>query len=200
MSEIRTLGRRAFLAVASAAVWSAAACAPRTTVLQPITFSGMSPIRLAVGRVDVADGYIAPGRLPNVEHLMRETPAAAMRRWTVERLQVTGGPGIARFTIEDASLIQEDLPRTTGLQGLFTVDQTQRLTLSLAARIEAFGAPGRSDAFARVRATRTVTVPETADAGERQAIQHRMLAQGMADLNDQLDRNIRQYLGGWIAY
>ncbi len=169
------------------------------TVLPEIGFTGRPPIELAVARIEVVQRYQPPGVPPHVEHQFLQVPSDVIRRWAEQRLRAVGSTGTATVVIEDAGVVEEQLPRTTGLRGAFTVDQSQRYRLTMAVRIEAANPANRTSGFASGHVERTVTVAEDISPPEREVTWYHLVETAAADLDTQLEASIRQHLGPLVV-
>lgn len=169
--------------------------------LPELSYKHLEPLRLDVARIDVADEYTAPAAAPHVEHLFPMPPARALRRWADDRLVAAGTPGrYARFVIQDARVIETELPRTRGVRGAFTTDQTHRYELTLAAALEIREERGNfRNAFASAKAMRSRTTAEGITLNEREKAWHELLEMTMADLNTSLERQIREDLARYLV-
>jgi hypothetical protein len=147
------------------------------------------------------DEYQEPLRPPNVDHLFPTPPERAMRRWATDRLVASGTPDrYARFVIQDAKVIESELPRTEGVRGAFTTDQTQRYDLTLSAALEIREERGNFRAgFVSANTSRSRTVAEDITVNDRERIWFEMLEQAMNDLNAELERQIRANLTRFTA-
>jgi hypothetical protein len=187
-----------------------AACsnAPDPVRFPDLTYAHLGAIRLAVARIEIVDAYRPPLAAPNVEHRMPASPAATMRRWAQDRLVAAGGPGAApggpgaapaaRFVIRDARVTETELPRTQGLQGLFTTDQGQRYDLRMEAAVEVLDAGGRAIATASAVATRSRTIAEDASLDERERLWFAMVEEATNALTAELERRMHQNLARYI--
>src|SRR3546814_9353413 len=101
-----------------------------------------------------------------------------MRRWVRERLQPVGTAVVARVYIEQAGVRSDALARTPGIEGVFTVDQSERLTANFGMRVE-IQRPG-SSGYVTGAAERSITVPENETLTEREAIWFRLTERTMA--------------------
>lgn len=172
---------------------------PAPLVLPPIGFAGRAPIELNVGRIEVVQRYQPPGTPPHVEHLFLQVPSDVIRRWAEQRLRAVGTLGTATVIIEDAGVVEEQLPRTPGLRGVFTVDQAQRYTVTLAVRVDADNPTIRTAGFASAHVERSVTVAEDAAPPDREATWYHLIETAAADLDGQLDASIRQHLAPLVV-
>ena len=201
MSADRIFTRRTIL-IGSAAICALAACdtpAPRRRT-PDLTYGHLGRFRLDVARIDVVSTYKSPFAPPNIEHQLPTSPEQAMRRWAADRLVATGAPGrVAQFIIEDAKVTDTALPRTPGVRGAFTTDQTDRYDASLAARLKVLADRGNlREGEASAWATRSRTVPEGITVNGREQVLFELVESSMNDFNAELDRQIRANLAQFL--
>ncbi|HEX2113817.1 MAG TPA: hypothetical protein VHM01_05385 [Alphaproteobacteria bacterium] len=158
-----------------------------------LTYGHLGIMRFDVERVEIASEYQPPLRAPNVDHLFPTPPERVMRRWAQDRLAANGTPGrFVRFVILDAKVIETNLPRTTGLTGAFTKDQSQRYDLTLSAAIEVREDRGNfRTGYATASTSRSRTVREDITVNDREKVWFEMLEQAMNELNAELDRQVK---------
>lgn len=177
-----------------------AACStsPHRYGFDDITYSHLSPFALDVAVIDIVNDYRGPRRAPNVEHLFPIEPADAATRWARDRLVAVGSNGSARFTVLQASAVEVPLDRTTGLQGLFVDEQSERYDAVIEVRLELQNAQGMRTGIVTARAQRSQTVVEDATLNEREMVWYSLTEALMSDLDAELDRNIREHLGAFL--
>lgn len=187
--------RRYWVAVWTVFALALAGCqsTPQPVRFPDLTYGHLGAMRLEVERVDIDSEYQAPLRAPNVDHLFSTPPERAMRRWAQDRLAASGAPGRhARFVITDAKVTETNLPRTTGLTGAFTKDQSQRYDLAMGAAIEIREDRGNYRVgYATASTSRSRTVREDITVNEREKVWFEMLEQAMNELNAELERQIK---------
>lgn len=178
-----------------------AACAtpPPQNQFPELTYGHLEPIRLAVGEVRVEQAYTPSLAPPQVEHIMPVAPAAAATRWARDRLQATGGDLSAIFVVRDASVTETNLPRTGGLQGVFTTDASERYDARLVVELIVRNAGGRTIGVATAQADRSQTVLENISLKEREQIWFDMVDRLMQDINRQLEQTIPEALYPYVA-
>jgi hypothetical protein len=179
-----------------------AACAggppPRPAFAEP-SFAQYGPLTFDALRFEVRDEYVPPLKAPNVEHEMPLRPAAAAVRWANDRIRIGGRTARTVFVrVRRAPVIETDLRKTTGLRGLLTTDQAQRYDAELEVAVELVSAAGQRDGHASALVRRSVTVPENISINGRDRVLHGLVEQLMADLNGELERNIRVHLGAFM--
>lgn len=190
------------LGLAGLAASSLAACSdsPARQRLPELTYGHLGTFRLDVARIDIVNQYRSPLTAPHVDHVMPVPPERTLERWARDRLAATGAAGaIARYTIEDAKMIETELKRTQGVRGAFTTDQAQRYDLSMAASLEILDDRGLiRQAYASAAATRFRTVPEGISINEREKVWFDLVEASMNDINAELDRQIRANMARFL--
>jgi hypothetical protein len=166
-----------------------------------LTYGHLGVMRLDVERVEIASDYQAPLRPPNVDHLFPTPPERVMRRWAQDRLAANGTPGrYARFVITDAKVTETNLPRSTGITGAFTKDQSQRYDLSMSAAIEIREDRGNfRSGYATASTSRSRTVREDITINDREKLWFEMLEQAMNELNTELERQIKGNMARFLV-
>ncbi len=201
------ISRRGFagLVLAAAAAFGTAGLtgcdtpAPRRRFPE-LTYGHLGKFRLDVARIDIVSEYKAPFAPPNIDHLLPVSPEQTMRRWATDRLQAIGTPGrTAQFIIQDAKVTDTALPRTQGIKGAFTTDQTDRYDASFQARLLVRSERGGlREGEASAWATRSRTIPEGITLNAREQTQFELVEATMNDLNAELDRQIYANLSQFL--
>lgn len=173
--------------------------APPGAQFAEITFQQYPRFNFAVGRIEIVREYMAPATPPHVDHLSPVPPLQMAERWARDRLAATGGPGELRYVIKRASVIESQLPRTTGIRGAFTNDQTQRYEAVVEVEIEIRNERGYRDGIATGRAERRRSVAEDISLAERERVWFAMTEELGRDLNLELERGIQGALGRFLA-
>lgn len=163
-----------------------------------LTFQHLGKIELNVASIDIVQAYKPPMKAPNVEHRFPTSPMTALSRWGHDRLMASGAQGYARFSILDAAVSETALVMKDGIKGAFTKDQSERYDAALEARLEIFNAAGTSLGFTDAKASRSLTVREDATVNDREKAWFNLTEALMKDINAELEKNISQYLGGYL--
>ena len=163
-----------------------------------LTFAHLPIFSLDVARVEVVSDYASPMKTPNVEHLFPTPPEKGLRRWAADRLKAGGKKGSARFVIHNAAITETALPITKGLKGAFKKEQSERYEAVVEASLEILDARGFRKGFASARLTRSRTVREDATLNQREAVWFAMTEALLNDFDKELEKNIRQYLLGYL--
>lgn len=171
---------------------------PRPTFPQ-LTYGHLGALTFEAASVEVVNEYKPPMAAPNVEHNAPLAPADAGLQWARDRIKVTGqGSRTVRVIVRNARIVETDLRKTQGLRGAFTTDQAQRYDATLEMVVEVRGERGFRDAFATATVERSTTVPETITLNDRDRVMFGLVEDLMKDLNSQLERNIREFLGAFL--
>jgi len=194
----RSLLPASLAALALVGVLVACDTAPPRPTYPDIRFTSAPPIRLAVGGVDIRSDFKPTFRSPNVEHLFPVPPARAAENWAHDRLQAAGGPQRARFTIQDASVKETELPKKSGITATFTKEPAEQYDATLSCTLEIVddhGVPLRSVA---VKVTRSRSVLEGITPNERDQAWYDLTKALMADFDQQMSAEISAHFGGFF--
>jgi hypothetical protein len=173
--------------------------APPGAQFADITFQQFPRYSFAVGKIEIVREYMSPGAPPNVEHQFPVTPMQMAERWARDRLDAVGGPGELRYVIKRASVVETQLPRTTGIRGAFTTDQAQRYDGVVEVEIEIRNERGYRDGLVTARAERRQSVAENISLADRERAWYSMTEGLGRDLNQELERNIQVGLTRFLA-
>ncbi len=171
-----------------------------TAALPEMTFAHLRVMKLDVAAVEIDNRYVPPLKAPNVEHLFPTPPAKALDRWAKDRLRPVGKSGVARLVVTDAKALETALKRDTSLTGAFTKQQSHRYDLAIEATLEILDAAGRRKGFATATATRSQTVREDANVGQRERIWYETTDKLMRAFDYEMEKNMRRYLTNWLSY
>lgn len=186
--------RRTLLALA-ALPWLLAACdTPNPAVTFPeLTFAHKAAIQLNVAKIEIVNEYRMPFEAPNVEHRVPIAPGAAAERWAADILKPTGSRGTALFVITRASVTEEKLKTTSGLKGLFAIEQSEEYEAALDARIEILDGTRRL-ATAKTSITRTQTAREDATPNQRSQLWYALVERLMLEFDGEMRKQGDTYL------
>lgn len=171
---------------------------PPVQRLPELTFGHLDRLNLDVAAIEVVSEYRSPMKAPHVEHLFPTPPQTALERWAADRLEAAGRQGIARFVIQNAQATATPLAFDKGLAGAFTKEQSVRYEASVEAFLEIVDERGFRKGFSSARASRTRTMPEDATLNERDKAWFELTEAVMQDFNAEIEKNVRQYLGGFL--
>ena len=187
--------RQSCIAIWVVLVTALAGCSttPPVQRFPELTYGHLGVMRFDASRVEIASEYQPPLRAPNVDHMFPTPPERVMRRWAQDRLAAAGaGDRFVRFVVLDAKVTETNLPRSTGVTGAFTRDQSQRYDLTMAAAIEVREERGNfRTGYATASTSRSRTVREDITINDREKVWFEMLEQAMNELNTELERQVR---------
>ena len=152
----------------------------------PPSYSYLTPLRLAVGRIDVVPptDAAATRTMPPAPLVPAEVVATMAR----DRLSAAGGGGSARFRTQIATLTRE----SAASGGVFT-NATERLTCVMRCRLEVLSEDGAPAGFAEAEVRRTATRPAGSQAERARAAEEIVRLAG-SDLNVEFEYQLRRTL------
>ncbi|MGL5783934.1 MAG: hypothetical protein ACRCYZ_00315 [Alphaproteobacteria bacterium] len=156
-------------------------------------------IQLRVGRLEIAKRYAPPQKDPYVDHLFAMTPAVMVQQWARERFVPAGGAGHAVITVEDASVVEKRLPSQGGLNNLFASQMSERYDARVVVKIEIMDERGYPKSYARATATATRTVSDQMTLTQRQEAWTALMEDLMNRLNEEVEKNIKEYLSIFVV-
>lgn len=175
------------------------ACSTAPAGYQPKPYSYAPPLTLNAQEIRVTDNSATSLRLPHIEQDFPVLPSAVLKHWADQRLRANGQGGIMEVNITEASAIATPLPKTKGIEGLFTDDQDTRYDLTLKVNFRIYsGASALSDASGDVTVTRARTINEKATVNDRQKVLDDMLHDAMASFDREAELRLRQYFSAFM--
>jgi len=196
-----TSARMLFLALLAGG--SLAGCAsppPPSQRFADITFQQFPKIELAVAKIEIVREYEPPLKPPNVDHLFPVPPLKVAEQWARDRLVAAGNSGELRYIIKRASVVESQLPMTTGVRGAFTTQQAQRYDAVIEVEIAIRDDHGYREGIATARVDRSQTVAEDITLAAREQVWFRMTEDLGRDLNKELESRIRDGLPRFLVY
>ena len=186
--------------VGTAALLSGCASSVARTTWPDITFQHRSPVGLRVSEILFDDAAAAetvgpPAR--DIRYALPVSPVITMDRWAHERLQPFGGPGRARVILTENRFVEVPLDTTSGVEGVFNIDQSERYEGALAVKVEIVGDPSGAG-FVQARASASRTVPENYSLNQREETLFEMMAGIVTALDERLEQEIRTNLAKWL--
>jgi hypothetical protein len=188
------MNRRTFLLLPTIALIAACDTPPMRQTFPTLTFQDRPPIRLDVAQIEIINAYKAPGHAPNVDHVFPQKPEDVAAAWGRDVLQAVGERGMARYTIIDASVMETELPRSTGLTQVFKTEQSDRYDLHIEVKLELGNPLLATTGVATASAKRSQTVAEDMTLNQREAVWFQMTESAMRELDQKLEAAIRDKL------
>ena len=166
---------------------------PAPAAIPTLTFAHLEQIRFDAAIIEIIDEYRPTLAAPNVDHLFPTSPAQAARDWAAARIGAGGSTGSVRVIIQNASVVQINLPVRKGIEGLFFNEQDVRYEAILEMSIEY-----RRGLFVtssvRTEVMRSRTASESMSVNERSQLFFKLTEDLLADLDAEMVRNISQYM------
>lgn len=162
-----------------------------------LTFSHQPAIRLNVARIEVINEYRMPFKAPNIEHLVPVAPGAAAERWAADVLKPAGRQGTAQFVITRAPVTEEKLKTKSGVQGVFSIDQSERYEGVLEARIVILEG-NKPVGTVRAVASRSRTSREDASPNQRAKLWYGIIERLMYDFDAEMRKQVGAHLRGHL--
>ena len=197
--EVRGIMRVAFIAAVAAATLVACTSPPPHPQFPDLRFTSQPPIALAVGTVSLREDYVSSANPPHVEQQFPVTPLHAIENWAHDRLSASGGPNRAVVIVSDASVVEVALPRTTGVQGMFTTDQSERYDMTIQVTVNIVDPTGAVLRTATVRATRSRSVAENISPDQREQTWYDMTKETMVAFDRQMESEIRNHFTNFVT-
>ncbi|NBW06099.1 MAG: hypothetical protein EBR92_09385 [Alphaproteobacteria bacterium] len=166
-----------------------AALKPPAKIFQAGDFK---PLMINARRLEIVDNWTMPMADPHVGHRATPLPSNSLAAWASRVLQPAGGSGEMVFDIRKASITLTQLPLKTGLDGLFTDQENQKITAEIEAQIIWLEPVGGSNARVELRAAHHVTLLESATAGEVQSAIHESLNGAIGRLDGEARRELQK--------
>ncbi|HUN49011.1 MAG TPA: hypothetical protein VMU85_20930 [Stellaceae bacterium] len=163
-----------------------------------IRFNGEPKLHLAVSRVEFVREYQANLQSPHIEEKLPVPLSHVTENWVRDRLEAVGGPGRAVATVVDASVIQVPVPTEGGISGTFTKQVDTRYEARLALRVEIKDDHGFTVRTATAQTQRSQTTVQGISLDERDRILYRLETDLAADLDRQLESDIRANFGSYL--
>lgn len=168
---------------------------PPPVRLPELSFAQYGPIVFDVARIDMVDRREQPsGGAARIESQAPVPPADAVRRWAQDRLRAEGTTGTLTVVIKDASITETPLPKTGGIRGTFTTDQSARFDGRIDVELVAEDRGRRYQGFTTATATRSTTMPENASLDQRDRILRKLVEDMMQDVNYRLETGALTHL------
>lgn len=178
---------------------SLASCQPPPAPNFPdIRFNQEPPIDLDVAQIVVKTPFQEPLDPPYVGQQFPIPPSRAARNWVNDRLRAVGTRGTATVTINEASAVEADLKRTTGLKGLLTKDQAQSYEVRIEITIDVLDPQGPRTASANMRITKKTSVAEDASMNDREKTWYKLTKDAMANFNTAMVEQMHRTLGSFM--
>lgn len=163
---------------------------PRQTFAD-LRFTNEPPLRLGVAAVEIDDEYRPNFDPPHYEQRLPIPLPHVADNWARDRLQPAGTSGRAVAVITDASVVEINLRKESGLGATFTNQLDTQYEARVGIRVELRDDRAGGMRMAEAHAERSMTANEGTTLDERDRMLYRMETDLMADLDRQLETQIR---------
>ena len=164
-----------------------------TAPVSPITTADeFAPLTINARRLEIIDNWQMPLESPYIGHRAQTSPSNILGKWASRVLQPAGGSGELVFDISRASLTRVALPLEVGITTLLTDQQESKINAEFDVKIIWLQPVGGSQAFVKLRANHSVTIPESASAVEFQNAMQLALMGALTSLDQQARAELAQ--------
>ncbi len=188
------------IALGLAAALLIAACTP-PEIREPVAVtSAKPPLVFNLAEAVITDASRMPDNATFRDRQWSERLREATEAFLIERLETDSGQGWLQVTIEEARIIEQDLPTQTGIAAAFRREPDRVLDAHLQVRIAVMGADGLEQAFTDTEVSRRRPILRNTSVMARDAEAQRLIGDFLGQLDDALTQNVRQNLGAWLIY
>ncbi|MGH7123006.1 MAG: hypothetical protein ACREFI_01445 [Stellaceae bacterium] len=163
-----------------------------------LRFTAEPPLRLNVAAIEIDDEYRPNFDAPHYEQRFPIPLPHVADNWARDRLQAVGTSGRAVAVVVDASAVEIRLPKETGITATFTDQLDTQYHARVGIRVQARDDRGGTTRLAEAHAERSVTTVEGTTLDERDRMLYRMETELMAELDRQLETQIRNNFGNTV--
>ena len=163
-----------------------------------LRFTSEPPLRLGVAAVEISDEYRPNFDPPHYEQRLPIPLPHIADNWARDRLKAVGTSGRAVAVVIDASAVEINLPKETGITATFTNQLDTQYHARVGVRVEARDDRGGTMRMAEAHAERSVTTVEGTTLDERDRMLYQMESELMAELDRQLETQIRNNFGNLV--
>lgn len=186
------------IVVAGAALALMAACTTAPVANYPdVTWRHLAPIMFSAGPVEKIAAW-SDGEEGSIASDLPFSLGKMAMNWPDDRLQTAGTSDMLRYSVTEASITSNALKTTKGIKGVFTDDQSDKIELKVAAKLELMDANGIQKGEVQAMASRSRTLSESMSVSEREQAIYEATAALLMDLDRELERQINANLGRFI--
>ncbi|MFZ4762128.1 MAG: hypothetical protein ACOYK8_04885 [Alphaproteobacteria bacterium] len=176
-----------------------AACAkPPASSIPPVSIQSKAPVLLNVAQIQVVNEIPPSNSSRQVEQWFPTPPYQALRHMVEQRFKAVGSEGIATIHLKDIKVVEENLPVTDGVAGLFVSEPSERYRATLNVAVDAVSGDRTRTASTEIRAEQTTTVQKGATLAEREVVWDKLLQDMLRQLDNSLSEGVRKYLGAFV--
>lgn len=155
-----------------------------------------TPMQLGIGSMEVVD-QVQSLPLNFIDRRRTDEMLAATRTYLTQRLQTVGGSDFGRAVIEEASMVEQVVPRP-GITGTIT-GPSRELAGVLAVRVAVVDGLGIEKAYARAKVERKRPVREASSVLERDRLARDLINDLLQGMDTALQSAIRENLAAYLT-
>lgn len=166
-----------------------------------IRFNELAAYKFDVSKIEVVEAHNPNSNEKYVENMFPVTPLSALKTWAEDRLQTKGLDGKnIRMIVQDASVTETALPRTKGLRGVFTNDQTELYKANLEVKFELLNNedPLFNKSEIKVHVTRSKSVTQHTSLADRERLYYSIVKDLIQDFNKEFEKTAPHFFGNLI--
>ena len=157
--------------------------------LDPIVFAA-GPIEKVAAWSNTEDG--------SIQSSLPFNPGRMAMNWPDDRIQTAGTSDMLRYSVTEASVTSNALKTTKGIKGVFTDDQSDKIDLKIAAKLELLAPNGTPKGEVSAMAARSRTLSESMSVSEREQAIYDETTALLMDLDRELERQINNNMGRFL--
>jgi hypothetical protein len=197
MTVLSIKGLRAVVAGAALALMTACTSGPVATY-PDVTWRHLDPIVFAAGPVEKLAAW-TNNEDGSIQSSLPFNLGRMAMNWPDDRIQTAGTSDMLRYSVTEASITSNVLKTTKGIKGVFTDDQSDKIDLKVAAKLELLDANGVQKGEVSAMAERTRTLSESMSVAEREQAVYDATTALLMDLDRELERQINNNLGRFLV-
>ncbi len=160
--------------------------------------SAKPPLVFAVADIVVENTTTPPADIGFRARAWTDRLVDATEGFMATRLETTSGIGWLQATIDEARLIEEELPREGGVRAAFTREPDRVLDALLRVRLSVMGADGLEQSFVQTEVQRRRPILRNTSVVARDAEAERLIGDLLQQFDDELTASVRQYLSAYL--
>ena len=162
-----------------------AACQTTAPTLPVTTANKFAPLAINARRLKIIDNWQMKVEAPYIGHRAQILPSNLLAEWAAQVMQPAGGSGELIFDMLRASVIRIELPMEAGITNLLTDQQESRIKAEFVVNVMWLQPVGGTQAWVKLRADHSVTIPESATANDLQTAIQTALMGALTTLDQQ---------------
>ena len=142
-------------------------CTKELPKTEPLQFSNLKRLIISSASFRVKTSFLPLLKDPYIGHSLPDPLLDATRRWAEHRFTVVGNSGSVLLTILNATAMQENLNKRSGIEGLFYEDQELKIKMKVEILIEIFNENKKVIATIKAESNRERTLKEGLSINEK---------------------------------